>query len=177
MCFSNVSFPSSCHVETGNRSRSGVGHGRVTIREETGRIVSITHSSCCSGPIHHCLVRSSCRVFPADQLRDRAHCYRHSQLKRGPLCEFHHNRRLGITNFLPFQGKIAGSGTAPSALPAHRCESRTPPSLSRSQQFVQGGRQAEAGHVIMRHFRHWSSQNITRPAFEGELGRKEFRGN
>jgi hypothetical protein len=154
----------------GDRSKSGAGCSRVTVREgEAGRIVSTARSSCCSRPIYHYLIRSR-QAFAADQLRARAHCHQKSQLKGGLLSEFRRHQHLCIRHFLHSQGgKSQAQALHRVPLLAYWRESRTSLSLFRNQQFVQGGNQAEAGCIIVRHFLYWSSRDTMCPALSGSL--------
>jgi hypothetical protein len=72
--------------------------------------------------------------------------------------------------FTPFPGgKSQAQALRRLPLQAHRRESRTSPSHSRKQQFVQSGSQAEACRVIVRHFLLWSTRETMCPALRGSL--------
>jgi hypothetical protein len=79
MCLLNLSFPHH-RVEAGDRGQSGVGHGRVTVRE--GRQVVSYPQLAAATPAVQSTNASSAGVGPslAGQLRAKAYCHERLQL-------------------------------------------------------------------------------------------------
>jgi hypothetical protein len=79
MCLPNLSFPHH-RVEAGDRGQSGVGHGRVTVRE--GRQVVLYPQLAAATPAVQSTNASSAGVGPSlsGQLRAKAHCHERLQL-------------------------------------------------------------------------------------------------
>jgi hypothetical protein len=87
MCFLNLSFPHH-RVEAEDRGQSGVGSGRVTVRE--GRQVVLYPQLAAVAPAIQSINASSAAVgpSPAGQPRAKAHCHQLLQLiTHNPLAE------------------------------------------------------------------------------------------